>query len=208
MPTTEISLDQILNQLRADAPSEREKGDRLERLMLAYFKTEPLYRERFSQVWLWMDWPGRYGQPDTGIDLVAEEAATGDYCAIQCKFYDPKATLDKQDIDSFFTASGKAEFSSRIIVSTTDYWSKHAETALKNQRTPVTRLRVRDLAASAINWGDVDPQRLEAMPLKAKKTPRPHQRDAVNGVIAGFQTTDRGKLIMACGTGKTYTSLF
>ena len=136
----------------------RELGDRFERLMRAYLTTDPMYAERFEHVWLWQDWPGRGGKADTGIDLVAAES-DGGICAIQCKFYDAAHTLEKADIDSFFTASGKTPFTSRLIVSTTDKWTKHAEDALDKQQIPVTRLRVRDLADSPIDWSTFVRQR-------------------------------------------------
>ena len=36
---------------------------------------------------------------------------------------------------------------------------------------------------------------------------RPHQREALEDVVKGFGNSERGKLIMACGTGKTFTAL-
>lgn len=202
------TLRSILQEFQAAASSTRDLGDRFELLMLSYLRKEPLYYERFSNVWMWMDWPRRNGRPDTGIDLVAQERATGDYCAIQCKFYDFNHYLDKSDIDSFFTASGTKEFSSRIIASTTDKWTKHAEAALKNQQIPVTRLSLRDLEESAIDWGQFSSRgKAIDLTLKPKKTPRPHQEEAIAQVMAGFGSADRGKLIMACGTGKTFTGL-
>lgn len=114
LTTTTIST--ILEEFRQDAISNRDLGDKFERLMVTYLKIDPLYKDLYSNVWMWMDFPKRGNAPDTGIDLVAEERATGDYCAIQCKFYDPNHTLDKSDIDSFFTASGKALFKKRMIV--------------------------------------------------------------------------------------------
>lgn len=133
MPTT---LQSILEEFRQAAVSMRDMGDKFERLFAAYLITDPLYRDRFSDVWLWTEWPGRGNKPDTGIDIVAKERYTGEYCAIQCKFFEPSHTLQKADIDSFFTASGKAPFTSRIIVSTTDRWSSNAEAALENQQIP------------------------------------------------------------------------
>lgn len=96
----------ILDEFRELAESKRDLGDRFERLMQKYFTHDPLYAERFKFVWMWGDWPNRGRRVDTGIDLVAEERATGEYCAIQCKFYHPDHRLDKSDIDSFFTSSG------------------------------------------------------------------------------------------------------
>nr|WP_322719688.1 type ISP restriction/modification enzyme [Nostoc sp. ChiQUE02] len=201
------TVSTILEEFRQDAISTRDLGDKFERLMVSYLKTDPLYKDLYRDVWMWMDFPQRGNVPDTGIDLVAEERATGDYCAIQCKFYDPNHTLDKSDIDSFFTASGKALFKKRMIVSTTDRWGKNAEDAIKNQQIPVARLRVQDLAESPVDWSQFSLKRPQDIKLKKKKEIRPHQSIAIDKVIAGFKDADQGKLIMACGTGKTFTAL-
>lgn len=208
------TIHDILAQFREAARSNRDLGDKFERLIATYLVTDPIYADQFDQVWLWSEWPLRWGQ-DTGIDLVARERLTGNYCAVQCKFYDPSHTLQKADIDSFFTASGKTfptqegvrSFSSRMIVSTTDNWSKHAEDALTDQVIPVIRLRVKDLAESPIDWSHFSLDRPSDLKLRAKKTLRPHQIEAIGKVLEGFKAHDRGKLIMACGTGKTFTSL-
>jgi len=195
----------ILAELRAAATDERDKGGRFERLMAAYLRTDPLYADRFTEVWMWADWPGREGV-DTGIDLVAQER-TGGLCAIQCKFYDPTHTLEKSDIDSFFTASGKHGFTSRMVVSTTDHWTKHAEEALENQQVPVTRLRVQDLDTSPVDWSRFRIERPDIQVRRKHKQLRAHQEKARDDVLAGLESFDRGKLIMACGTGKTFTAL-
>lgn len=147
------TIHAILDEFKQAAYSNRDLGDKFERLIANYLVTDPLYQDKYSDVWLWSEWPDRGNQPDTGIDLVAKERYTGEYCAVQCKFYDPGHSLQKSDIDSFFTTSGKSfatregekSFTSRLIVSTTDKWSKHAETALENQQIPVNvnRLRVK-----------------------------------------------------------------
>jgi Predicted helicase len=140
------SIFDILDELRREAESQRDLGNRFERLMQAYFQTDPYYQDLFSHVWLWMEYPNRGDSPDVGIDLVAKERATGELWAIQCKFYHPDHTLTKKDVDSFLAASGKKEFSHRLIVSTTDKWSDNLEKAIKNQQVPVKRLTVYDLA--------------------------------------------------------------
>ena len=201
------TIHEILDELHTSSTDERDKGDKFERLMAAYLQTDVSWTDRFSRVWLWSDWPGRRGRPDTGIDLVAQELETGDLTAIQCKFYDRTHTLQKSDIDSFFTASGKAPFTGRMIVSTTDRWSRHAEDALEGQHIPVTRLRVQDLDESSVDWSQFSLRTPEVMALKDKKVLRHHQRLALTKVRNGFQSQARGKLIMACGTGKTLTSL-
>jgi predicted helicase len=211
MPTT---IHDILSELRENVRDNRTIGDRFERLIANYLVTDPQYADRLEDVWLWSEWPDRSGK-DTGIDLVAKERATGEYWAIQCKFYLPEHRLSKQDIDSFFTASGKrfatkegeCTFSNRLIVSTTDLWSSEAEKALENQQIPVERLRVQDLDESPIDWSQFSLKNPSDIKLKAKKTLRDHQQQALDATRLGFKDQDRGKLIMACGTGKTFTSL-
>lgn len=202
-----VALEHVLNQLAAEAIHNSDKGRKFERLVRGYLLTDPMYAQKFSDVWLWNDWPERGTQVDTGIDLVARERDTGHYIAIQCKFYQASYLLQKSDIDSFFTASGKHPFKGRLVVSTSDRWSKHAEDALADQQIPVTRLRIQDLASSPIDWGQFTLQQPEQMELLPKKQLRPHQVEAHANVVAGLQTAERGKLIMACGTGKTFTSL-
>mgnify|MGYP000461567985 CR=1 FL=1 len=201
------SIHSILEEFREAATSNRNLGDKFERLFATYLVTDPLYKDKFSDVWLWNEWPDRGNRPDVGIDLVAKERYTGGYCAIQCKFYDPAHTLQKADIDSFFTASGKAPFTSRIIISTTDKWGRHAEEALENQHVPVSRLRVQDLADSPIDWSVFSLKKPTDIKLKTKKRLRDHQKTALKKTEDGFKENDRGKLIMACGTGKTFTAL-
>ncbi|MCC6681133.1 MAG: DEAD/DEAH box helicase [Phycisphaeraceae bacterium] len=174
--------------------------------MYRFFELDPIYAERFSKVWMWNDWPDKGNVGDVGIDLVAQERATGEYVAIQCKFYLPEHTLSKPDIDSFFTAAGRDPFTSGMIVSTTDKWGKNAEDALK-QSKPVTRLSVHDLEASPVDWSRFDARRPQDLDLLPKKKLREHQKKALEDVIQGLAAADRGKLIMACGTGKTFTVL-
>lgn len=203
----ETTIHHILDELAGAATDNRDKGGKFERLIKAYFLADPLYVSRFSDVWLWNEWPDRKGKADTGIDLVAKERDTGALVAIQCKFYAPSYTLQKGDIDSFFTASGKSPFASRLIVSTTDKWSKHAEDALEAQQIPCARLRVADLEDSAVDWSKFSLAKPDHVVLRTKKKPFKHQQAALKAVRDGFQKHERGKLIMACGTGKTLTSL-
>lgn len=202
------TIHDILAQFREDKVSNRELGDRFERLICRYLELDPTYQDRFSNVWMWNEFPLKGKVGDVGIDLVAEERFfPGEYCAIQCKFYLPEHTLSKADIDSFFTASGKSLFTSCMIVSTTDKWGANAEQALSNQSKPVTRLRVQDLDASPVDWSKFDSRRPQDLGLQIRRKPKDHQKEAIKDVVTGLAAADRGKLIMACGTGKTFTSL-
>src|SRR5690625_969257 len=183
---SEFSIHNLLEYLTEVSLSTRDKGAHLERLMLAFFKTEPAYKERYRNAWLWQDWPDRDGKPDTGIDLVLEERDTGHIIAVQCKFFHPDSTLVKEDLDSFFTASGKEPFRGRIVVSTTDKWSRHAEDALLNQQIPVTRIRIQDLDESSIDWSRFSIQNPSEMHTKPRKVLRPHQKAAVADALHGL----------------------
>lgn len=201
------TIEGLLDKIYFSSGSEAEKGSRFEKLIVAYLQTAGQYADQFSDVCLWQDWEGRQGGVDTGIDIVATDKLTGELWAIQCKFYAPHHYLDKRHIDSFFTASGKAGFAKRLIVSTTDRWSKHAEDALVDQQIPVTRIGLGDLLASDIDWDAFDFERPSILPTTTKKRLRPHQQQALADVFTGFKLHDRGKMIMACGTGKTFTAL-
>lgn len=187
--------------------SEREKGTYFEELMLCYLRNEATYRDLYSEVWTYGEWAAFQGldKRDAGIDLVAKTQGTGEIHAIQCKLFAEDYRLQKGDIDSFFTASGKKPFTHRVIVSTTNHWSTHAEEALRDQQPPVSKIDLNDLENSQIDWAHY--QSKAAPVLKVKKQLRLHQQQALDASLVGFQTADRGKLIMACGTGKTFTSL-
>ncbi|KAB7632273.1 DEAD/DEAH box helicase [Stenotrophomonas rhizophila] len=200
-------LQGLLETLRQSSRTEREKGTYFEELIVAYLRHEASYRDLYSNVWPWAQWALANGftGKDDGIDLVAEVAGTGEIHAIQCKFYAPDYKLQKKDIDSFFTASGRKPFARRIIVATTDHWSDNAENALVDQQPPVSKITLHDLEASQIDWSRFQPS--APVPLKPKKLLRPHQQNALSAAVAGLDEAERGKLIMACGTGKTFTSL-
>ena len=203
------SIHDVIEAFR-QAPSNSERGTKFEKLMVRYFELDPMLADRYDSVCRWIDWEGRAGKPDTGIDLVARDRTTGELTAIQCKFYEPEHHLAKSDIDSFFTALGKAPFTSGIIISTTDRWGKNAEDALNDQSKPVQRIGLDVLAESPIDWQVewADDDFTVGVEQVARHEPREHQQIAIDKVFTGFGAgNDRGKLIMACGTGKTFTAL-
>lgn len=202
------ALQKILTTYNEAAQSHREKGTYFEDLIILYLRNEASYKDLYSNVWTYADWADAQGltKRDTGIDLVAQMQGTGEFHAIQCKFYAADYRIQKADIDSFFTASGKSYFTQRIIVTTTSVsWSENAEDAIQNQQPPVYKIDLNDLENSQIDWSLYQPN--QAAVLKKKKELREHQVLALNEVEAGLVDATRGKLIMACGTGKTFTSL-
>lgn len=204
-----MSLRDLLERYRSESASEREKGGYFEKLVRVWLQHAPTQRDLFRQVMSYGEWARSQGLDarDTGIDLVAELAeAPGEWCAIQCKFYAEGHRIQRADIDSFFTASGRRPFVRRLIVDTTGVpWSTHAESALEGQSIDTKRIGLSDIEDSGIDWKAFS--ETEKVQFVARKQPRPHQVEALAAVREGLAEADRGKLIMACGTGKTYTAL-
>jgi predicted helicase len=201
-------LQALLSSYRTAARTEREKGTYFERLTVAYLKHDPIQVEEYESVQPYGEWAkeNSWDGRDTGIDLVAKLRHEDGYAAIQCKFYDPDHRIRKEDIDSFISASGKDPFKRRVIIDTTQReWSENAETMIRGQAIPAIRIGLIDLQESPIRW-EVFAAKDEIV-LAEKKKLRPHQSDALRDVRTGLAAADRGKMIMACGTGKTFTSL-
>lgn len=213
-----VTLKDILNKFEALSFSQKEKGTQFERLMQSWLKTDPRYANLFSEVWLWEEFPGRkdFGGKDTGIDLVAK-TDLGDYWAIQCKCYSRKAIIDKPAVDSFLATSSRTftdettyqttTFSQRLWIATTNHWGANAEEAIHNQNPPVSRVSLSDLEMSPVDWEKLLEGLQGKQALTAGKQLRKHQLQAISAAEKHFKANDRGKLVMACGTGKTFTSL-
>lgn len=203
-----FSLDALLETYRSSAATEREKGTYYERLCAAFLTHDPVQAEQYEQVWTWSEWAAENGAngKDVGVDLVAKLRDEDGYAAIQCKFYAADHKIAKADIDSFLSASSKAPFVRRIVMDSTEGdWSENAEAMLLGQLVPVLRIGLVDMRASPIQWNRFGAN--QEVVLEAKKELRPHQTEALNAVRTGLSVTDRGKIIMACGTGKTFTAL-
>ena len=201
-------LDDVLAAFREFSGSNAERGNLFERLIKRYFETDPMYKAQFAQVWLWSEWPGREGV-DTGVDLVAKYHADvneGGICAIQCKFYEPGSRVSRGDVSTFLTASEVIGASGRIFVSTTDK-VQPADIKLFNRdeyRTHV--LGIDELRRSDVSWPDIAQPEQLGIDIP-KYDVRPDQRQAIDDVVAGFRDEDRGKMILPCGVGKTFTAL-
>lgn len=212
-----MSFQTILDKYRKFSFSERDKGDRFERLMQAYLQTDPKYAPRFKKVWLWNEFGSRVdlGGGDTGIDLVAL-THEGDYWAIQCKCFQKDARIDKPAVDSFLSTSSRefknenmqtTRFAHRLWISTTNNWGPNAYGAIQNQNPPLTRINLFDLIEAPVDWDKLE----KGIHGEASRTPKkklyPHQITALEKTHEYFKKNERGKLIMACGTGKTFNSL-
>lgn len=199
-------LRQLLEQFRTSSKTEREKGTYFERLAVAFVKADPGMAQEYEDAWLFSDWAkqNNLSAADIGIDAVAKIRDEDAFCAIQCKFFAEGYRIQKKDIDSFLSSSQQKHFSRGIIIETTGApWSPNAEALLDDLN--ITTIGLERLEASPIDWAAWF-QREEVKVAEPKKL-RPHQIEALDCVRDGFSEADRGKLIMACGTGKTFTGL-
>ena len=200
-----MTFDNLVHQINELAETQRDRGTYFEYLARAYFQNEPTYQNEFKNVWMLADVPEEFGisKVDLGVDLVAEKF-TGELVAIQAKFYNH--SIQKSNIDSFLGELGKDYYESGIIVTSTDKWGKNAEKALAD-RSDVIRIGLSDLRNSQIDWSKFSFESPEVVAVKAKKKLRYYQESAIQSALNHFTENDRGQLIMAPGTGKTFTSL-
>ena len=220
----QLTVHDILKKFRDTSFTQKDKGTRFERLMRSWLRTDPRYSSLFSEVWLWEDFPSRgdFGGKDTGIDLVAR-THEGDYWAIQCKCYAEGTSIDKPSVDSFLATSSRCftdpllrsegissfdkRCDKRLWISTTNKWGANAEEAIQNQDPQVVRVGLHELEISPVDWARLLEGQEGKKALGAGKQLRPHQLEAISRAEEHFAHNERGKLIMACGTGKTFTSL-
>ncbi|RSO20889.1 damage-inducible protein [Acinetobacter pittii] len=206
------ALTNLLQSIEKITLTNRDKGTSFENLMVQYFLNEPKYAELYTEVLSYADWVEKYGEKlnitdkrDYGIDLVAVTMG-GEFHPIQCKNYNT-TKIQKKDIDSFLGGSGKSYFAYRYIVASTDDWTDNAKSSLVDANPPVATISLLDLEGSLIDWSQFNFDPNVKPVFRDKKQLRQHQRPALNAVKHALTTADRGKLIMACGTGKTFTSL-
>ena len=206
----ETGFQGALNYIRRIAPTEAHKGRLFERLMQRYLRVDPIYKDLFTEVWLWKEWTALrtdFDGVDIGIDLVARDR-DGGYYAIQCKCYEENTRVTKPQIDSFISASASDVFTKRILIHTAGGLNANVRRTIDPLGDKFHVIGYGHLASRPINWPDLryeSPEHLDYRPVRFSL--QPHQKEAFDDVINGFKESDRGKLIMACGTGKTFTAL-
>ena len=200
------SFEDVCARLCELYPVEQDRGRKFERIMAGVLRSDAVFAERYSAVMHYSEW--EHGGSDIGIDLVAERADGEGFAAFQVKCYDPGRTLYENDLSTFL-ANTNRRFTERVIVSTTPHWSNNLLRLIEDQQPPVQRLYLSDVGAG-IDWDSCLKGLDEEHPPVAMRQAREaleHQTAALDDVRAGFAAHDRGKLIMACGTGKTFTAL-
>lgn len=202
-----MDFDAILEELKNRGNNKSEQGTIFEDFCKMILEKAPFFADDVNEVWTWKSFPGNAGMHDTGVDLVVLDKQ-GTYWAVQCKFYNRDSKVSKASIDSFISASNRPfiidgktyNYSQRLVFSTTDDISENASGLFRTIGPNI----IRDCG---IDWGNFSFDDIEKISIFSKKTPKEHQKEAIEDVMKGFETNDRGRLVMACGTGKTFTSL-
>ncbi len=185
--TQYIDFQLVLTELKSRGNNKSEQGTLFELFCKKILLTSPFFSDDVSEVWTWKEFPGNAGKHDTGIDLVVKDKQ-GLYWAVQCKFYDKDATVSKAEIDSFISASTRKfkidnqefEYSHRLVFSTTDNISLNASGLF-------TTIGPETLLECGIDWKHFSLDDIDAMKIVSKKSPKPHQIDAINDCINSFK---------------------
>ncbi|MEI8362364.1 MAG: Helicase associated domain protein [Betaproteobacteria bacterium] len=181
------------------------RGKQFEHFVKWFLKADPEWATQVDQIWLWEEWPERWGA-DCGVDLVFRHK-NGEHWAVQAKCYSPDYDITKHDVDKFLSESNRPLIQHRLLIATTDGIGGNAKQVCDGQDKPVIRFLLSDFERSLLEY----PANLGELPQakrKAPPDPRDHQIEAITAAVQGLQTADRGQLIMACGTGKTYVTLW
>ena len=197
------TFDQFINSVVADGND----GKAFERFCKHFLETSPEYKDQFEKVWLWDDWPQRWSH-DKGVDLIAKYKGRDKYCAIQSKCYAAHNTVPYDEVTNFLADSNRVEIEDRILMMSTNRLNeKTSKEVIEGQEKQVI-IRDRQYFESLNYEYPANISELSKAKVKERAIPRPHQAIAIDNVEKGLSNNDRGQLIMACGTGKTFATLW
>lgn len=209
----EISAYKFIKEKLQAIPNLRHKGSLFEKISKQFLQEHDSANE-YESIDLWSDFKLRGNKGDRGIDMVITTTSK-EYIAVQCKYH--QNSISYNDISTFLSqlqaGVGEVRFKKGIIISTSKLTStalEEIEQIRKNKGIDIVEISEEDFIYSRIDWEKFDPTQTQGeIPLCDKKKPRSHQTEAINATKEYFSNPKnaRGKLIMACGTGKTYTSL-
>ncbi|GAA7430064.1 hypothetical protein ID0992_08110 [Helicobacter pylori] len=212
---SEISTYTLIKEKLQKIPNQRHKGSLFEKISMRFLKEHDSANE-YESIKLWSEWELKNNEGDRGIDMVITTTSK-EYIAVQCKYHQDR--ISYPEIATFLnklqSGVGEVRFKKGIIISTSDLSSSALKEIEQIRSTgkeiDIEEITEEDFLYSQIDWEKFDPTQSELLelPLHDKKTPRKHQKEAIEATKEYFSDpkNTRGKLIMACGTGKTYTSL-
>lgn len=201
------TFSEIVKQIDSNVTNQRDRGTAFEKLAVAYLKNEPAFKNKYSDVWMLNEVPAEYNisKQDTGVDIVAKDRITGKLTAVQAKYY--KGKVGKDTINSFIAESSKEYYADGIIISSTDEWNKNAKKATEELSKEISLIGLSQLQNASFDWELFDFDSYKQNLSYKPKELRDYQKEAISKSLAYFKEHTRGKLVMAPGTGKTFTSL-
>jgi predicted helicase len=180
-------------------PDPKKRGPQFERFVKWFLKNDPEWATQVDEVWLWKDYPGRWGR-DCGVDLVFKHKNQGTW-AVQAKCYDPNYEIRKLDVDKFLSESNRKEINHRLLIVTTDVIGANARQVLAAQEKPVVRYHLTHFETAAVDY----PGSIEQLALGKRKPPpepRVYQIEAIDNVISGFGRLIVGNLLWLAAQAK------
>ncbi len=208
---SEISTYTLIKEKLQKIPNQRHKGSLFEKISMRFLKEHDSANE-YESIKLWSEWELNQKERDRGIDIVITTTSK-EYISVQCKFHQDKILLNEivTFLSKLQSGVGEVRFKKGIIISTSDLSSNALKEIeqIRSTGMEIDEITEEDFINSQIDWEKFDPTTQSELPLCDKKTPRKHQIEAIEATKEYFSDpkNTRGKLIMACGTGKTYTSL-
>ena len=201
------TFNELVNQIDNYITNQRDRGTAFEKLAVAYLKNEPAFKNKYSDVWMLNEVPEEYSisKQDTGVDIVAKDRITGKLTAVQAKYY--KGKVGKDTINSFIAESSKDYYADGMIISSTDDWNKNAKKATEELSKDISIIGLSQLQNANFDWQLFDFDSQDKNLGRKPKELRDYQKEAIQKSLAYFKENTRGKLVMAPGTGKTFTSL-
>lgn len=199
------TFDEFITSLDRDF-GEQGKGKPFEVFCKWFLQNDPKWSGSVDKVWLWDEYPNKWQGKDLGTDLVFKDNE-GLIWAVQAKCYSQHRSTTKQDLNSFLADAGREQVHRMLWMQTTDNMEANAEASLRHRDKPVTVFKLTDFRDAQIDY-PASFAELRKASVKPKPSPEPHQIEAIEAATKGLLDNDRGQMIMACGTGKTFTTLW
>ena len=131
-------------------PDVRVRGKQFEKFIKWFLKTDPTWASQIDEVWLWNDYPKRWGA-DCGIDLIFTHK-NGKNWAVQSKCVSPNNDIKKSEIDSFLSESSDSKIDGRLLIASTDGIGKNAQQVINRQEKQVVCFLLEQFRKSEIEF--------------------------------------------------------
>lgn len=192
--------------------STKEKGDAFEEFVWFYFDYHKAFyqlKEVYSQAIPNRGIPEvllnalKLEKKDHGVDGVAI-LSSGELFAYQAKFRTARVAPTATELATFWAEAERANY--RCVVANSFELPVYSQ-KIQNH---LAVLGDKFLELDAAFWKSLFlfATKNEVPTLGPKHSPRPYQEEILEKIVDGFKNSDRGKLIAACGIGKTLLALW